>query len=498
MTEVKQSHPRGLKVLFFAEMWERCSFYGMRALLVLYMTKHFLFSDEKAYGVYGAYTALVYATPIFGGMLADRLLGYKKAVILGGVLMSLGHFTMAFESLPIFYLALAMIIVGNGFFKPNISTIVGALYKKGDSRRDAGFTIFYMGINIGAALQLISGTLGEKVGWHWGFGFAGVGMLFGLTVFLIGQKTLAGHAEPPIPERLKERAISAVPGLNKEWTVYLGSALAVCLAWWLVQNEVVMSYSLKLLGIGIGVGLLVYALVKCTPEERNKMLAALILILVSIVFWAFFEQAGSSINLFTDRNVNRNFFGWFTIPTTVFQSVNPLFIIIFAPIFSYLWIRLNRANKEPSTPTKFGLGIFQLGIGFGILYWGAKSANGEGQVAMLWLVLGYMFHTTGELCLSPIGLSMITKLSPKRIVALMMGTWFLATAYAQYMAAVIAKLTGVSEGGAHAAAGTVPPATETVMVYGSVFGSIAVAALVVGVIMLAVSPLIRKLMGNVH
>ena len=495
MTEVKQSHPKGLKVLFFAEMWERCSYYGMRALLVLYMTKHFLFSDEKAYGVYGAYTALVYATPIFGGMLADRLLGYRKAVVLGGVLMALGHFAMAFENLSIFYLALAMIIVGNGFFKPNISTIVGALYKQGDSRRDAGFTIFYMGINIGAALQLVSGTLGERVGWHWGFGFAGIGMLLGLIVFLIGQKSLEGHAEPPMPEKLKE---TIVPGLNKEWSVYLGSGVAVLIAWYLVQRESAVGNLLDVLGLAIGVGLLAYALIKCTAEERGKMFAALILILVSVVFWAFFEQAGSSVNLFTDRNVDRDFFGLFVIPTTVFQSVNPLFIIIFAPIFSYLWIRLSEANKEPSTPLKFGLGIFQLGIGFGVLYWGAKNASSDGQVAMIWLVLGYMFHTTGELCLSPIGLSMITKLSPKRIVALMMGTWFLATAYAQYMAAVIAKLTGVSEGGAEAVAGTLPPASETVMVYGDVFGSIAVAALVVGVVMIVVSPLIRKLMGDVN
>ena len=493
MTEVKHSHPRGLYVLFFAEMWERLSYYGMRALLTLYMTKVFLWDDNKAYAVYGAYTALVYATPVIGGMLADKLLGYRKAVILGGVLMSLGHFAMAFENHQIFYLALALIIVGNGFFKPNISTIVGALYPDGDKRRDAGFTIFYMGINLGAFSQIFAGILGEKVGWHWGFGFAGVGMVIGLIVFLLGQSKLEGHAEPPDAEALKQKV---VPGINKEWAVYLGSAVGVCIAWYLVQSYGVVGMILNGVGMIAGIGLVSYAMFKCNPEERSKMFAALIMIVFSVVFWAFFEQAGSSMNLFTDRNVDRHLFGW-EIPTTAFQSVNPLFIIIFAPIFSLMWINLAERDKEPNTPMKFGLGITQLGLGFAALWYGATTANDQGMVNMSWLVLGYLLHTTGELCLSPIGLSMVTKLSPKRIGALMMGTWFLATAFAQFVASQLAMLTGVSSEGGGEAGNGIPDPTQTVMIYGDVFGKIAVAAVVTGIIVLLVSPLIRKLMRDV-
>ena len=492
MTEVKQSHPRGLYVLFFAEMWERLSYYGMRGLLVLYMTKHFLFSDEKAYAIYGSYTALVYATPIIGGLLADRLLGYRKSVILGGVLMSLGHFAMAFENHAIFYLALAFLIMGNGFFKPNISTIVGKLYEQGDPRRDAGFTIFYMGINIGAMLQLLAGVLGETLGWHWGFGLAGVGMVIGLITFWMGQKHLDGHAEPPNPEALKENLL---PGINKEWGIYIGSFIGVGVFWFMVQNNPLVGRVLKIITVVVGVGLIYYALAKCSRKERDKMFAAIIMIVASVVFWAFFEQAGSSINLFTDRNVDREFFGW-EIPTTAFQSLNPLYIIIFAIPFSMLWVSLAKKGKEPSTPLKFGMGIFQLGLGFIALWYGATTANADGKSALIWLMVGYMLHTTGELCVSPIGLSMITKLSPARIGALMMGTWFLATSAAQYVAGLIAMLTGVSEGGE--AEGAVPNATETIMVYGNVFQKIGIVAIVVGIIMMVIAPLVRKLQHEVH
>ncbi len=492
MTVVQHKHPKGLKVLFFAEMWERLSYYGMRALLILYMTKKFNFDDGKAFLIYGSYTALVYATPLLGGFIADRLLGYRKSVVLGGILMSLGHFTMAFENHQVFYLALALLITGNGFFKPNISTIVGALYPQGDARRDAGFTIFYMGVNVGALLQFIPGFLGEKVDWHYGFGFAGVGMIFGLIVFLVGQGRLEGKGEPPVPKLLKK---SLLPGINIERAIYLGAAILVLASWQLVQSAFVGNI-LGWLGILMAIGLIIYAMTTCTWQERNKIFAALIMILFSMVFWSFFEQAGSSMNLFTDRNVDRYLFGW-EIPTSTFQSVNPAFIIILAPLFSMLWIRMAERDREPSTPVKFGLGIIQLGFGFGALYYGAVTAD-QGMSSMVWLVIGYLLHTTGELCLSPIGLSMITKLSPKRIAALMMGTWYLGIALAQSVAAIIAALTGVSGEGGNGANGVLPPPTETVMVYGNVFGQIAIIAVIIGLAALVLAPLIRRLMQDVH
>ena len=493
MIAVKQGHPRGLYVLFLAEMWERCSYYGMRGLLVLYMTQYlFKMGDNFSYAIYGSYTALVYATPILGGYLADRYLGYRKSVIFGGILMVIGHFAMAVENHQIFFLALAFIIVGNGFFKPNISTIVGALYETGDRRRDAGFTIFYMGINVGSFLQLIAGYLGKSPewGWHWGFGFAGLGMVFGLIVFWLGQGRLDGHAEPPKPKELEKKVL---PGLNIEWAIYLGGTLLVFLCWQMVQSDLVGKV-LGFFGLLIFGFLVWYAVTRCTQEERNKMFAALILIVVSMFFWAFFEQAGSSINMFTERNVDRTMFGT-EIATPIFQSVNPGFIVLLAPLFSLLWIRLAQKDMEPSTPVKFGLGIIILGLGFGSLWWGAQ--NGEnGLAAMRWLILGYFLHTVGELCVSPIGLSMITKLSPKRITALMMGTWFLGTALAQYVAGLIAMLTGGA--GEHVSEGGQVDASQSILVYGEVFGQIALVAFGVGIGMLIISPLVKKLMQEVN
>lgn len=491
--EVKKGHPKGLYVLFFSEMWERFSYYGMRALLVLYMVDKFKFTDEAAYAVYGSYTALVYATPIFGGLLADRLLGNRKAVTLGAVLMALGHFAMAIENQTFFYLALALLICGNGFFKPNISTVVGRLYDEGDPRRDSGFTIFYMGINLGAGIApLVCGFLGEKYGWSYGFGLAGFGMVAGLIVFLWGQRLLGGVAEPPDVDKLRKPVFA---GLSREHAIYLGSAVAVAIAWLLVQRNTLVGQLLLVVGGVVFAGLIYFMVARSTKEERDEMLVALVLISFSMVFWAFFEQAGSSINLFTERNVDRTVFGH-QIPTSMFQSVNPAFILSFAPIFSWLWVKLAKVGHEPRTPTKFALGVIQLAAGFGILWFGAVSAKDTGHVWIGFLVLGYLLHTTGELCLSPIGLSMITKLSPARIVGVMMGTWFLATAFSQYVASIIAALTGVH--GEGAAAGAVPPPTETVMIYGRVFGQIALFALAVGIVALLVAPFLKKRMHGVH
>jgi proton-dependent oligopeptide transporter, POT family len=488
-----KGHPRVLAYLFFAEAWERFSYYGMRALLVLYLTKSFLFGDKAAYAIFGSYTALVYATPVLGGYLADRLLGFRKAVVLGGVLMALGHFAMTVENLQVFYFALGLLICGNGFFKPNISTIVGRLYGPDDPRRDSAFTIFYMGINLGGLLSpLACGYLGERYGWHWGFGLAGIGMLLGLVVFLRAQPLLAGIADPPVRA---EGSAARWAGFRFETWVYLGALLGVVVAWQLVQHSVLVGTLLVVFGAVVFLGLIVYLLRLPDKVARDRLAVALLLVLVSVLFWSFFEQTGSSMSLFTDRNVNRSLFGW-VVPTSQFQAVNGLFILLFAPVLSALWLYLARRQHEPNTPLKFGLGIVQLGLGFGALYIGASVSRATGVVPLFWLVLGYLLHSTGELCLSPIGLSMITKLSPKGITGAMMGTWFLATAFAEYAASLIAQLTGVKESGPLAS--VLPKPTETVMVYGSVFGSIGLVALGAGVLVVLVSPLIARRMHGVR
>ncbi|RMG45690.1 MAG: peptide MFS transporter [Acidobacteria bacterium] len=485
--------PRALYMLFLVEMWERFSYYGMRALLVFYLTKVFLFSDERAYLVYGSYTALVYASPVLGGLVADRWLGYRKAVTLGALLMAAGHFAMAVESVQVVYLALGLLIAGNGFFKPNMSTIVGKLYEKNDPRRDGGFTIFYMGVNLGAWLApLVCGIVGETYGWHYGFTLAGIGMVCGLAFFLAGQGMLEGRAEPPDPGALRAPVI---PGLDRERAIYAGAVLLALVAWALVQAGRAVGYLLGGTAAVVLAGLVLFMVLRCDRVARHKMTVALVLTGFNVFFWAFFEQAGSSINLFTLRNVDRRLLGY-EIPATVFQSVNPAFILLFGPVFASLWVRLGRRGREPSTPMKFALGMLQLGLGFAALYYGAWSARDDGMVALGWLVLGYFLHTTGELCLSPVGLSMITKLSVPGVVGLMMGTWFLSVSFAQYAAGLIATLTGIEEGAPGSNGGLEP--AQTVMVYGRVFGGIALVAIAVGLLMVLLAPVLRRGMHDVH
>ncbi len=872
-------HPTGLYTLFFAEMWERFSYYGMRALLVFYMIKGFLsYTDGDAYTIYGAYTALVYMTPFFGGMIADRLIGARRAVILGGMLMAAGHLMMTIENKNMFFVALALLIVGNGFFKPNISTMVGSLYPAKSKKRDAGFTIFYIGINLGAAMApLLCGYIGETFGWHKGFGLATVGMLTGLAVFIaptilsqvllffsiaaatlnlldlnqfemlkeyawlndkagfgevmlpvslwisIGTMTLAGiiafislgkreengnmetgmfsrlltqlavmtgalgiayamvrfhpsnqfttivfylmagilvvsalvscialaksglpanSGSPPSQEALRGRKF----GLSNEWVVYIGALIAVPIFMLfvsgfeplfgtkggerLIPESVVenlqfsdspvmqilatvvgeMSRPAGLMLMLAGIGALFYLfknIFSLTKVERERMFVVMILTFFSMLFWSFFEQAGSSVNNFTDRNVDRvvdesmtvdaakvgesvmlripidtdeegltdlqvlsqEFLGYENadpamnnriinairmverakiegrekdvdypvaidqakdalissiwsevrppdappadedaepehktaeqkkadkeadkkwnddlkakvlaavqasadlkttdetaqetlvsqlvdrvlaertvdavekdgrltmtgltylreyitnesigattdekqinwkfadsnvgmsvggseIPASVFQAVNPIFILIFGLVFSLLWGYLAQRDIEPSTPVKFALGLIQLGLGFACFWWGAATASSSGMSAMIWLMAGYLFQTTGELCLSPVGLSMVTKLSPKHLVSTVMGTWFLATAFSQFLAAIIAQFTGVSHGGG---GGTIPVPTETVNVYGDVFKIIAISAIVSGLICLVMAPVLKKWMHD--
>ncbi len=429
-------HPKGLFVCFATEMWERFSYYGMRALLILYLTKHWEFTDATSYLIYGAYTSLVYIMPVFGGMLADQILGSKKAVTYGAILLVFGHLGMTVESNEqIFYLSLALIVSGVGFLKPNISTMVGALYEEGDPRRDSGFTIFYMGINIGAfTATLLCGYLGEQVGWAYGFGAAGIGMLFGLIIFLWGQKYLEGLAEPPSNKYLQK-----MNGISYESWAYISGIFMVLVTWFLVQNSQLVGQLLGGFGaIFIGAWLL-YALFRCAPDERDRLIVVGILILFSLIFWALFEQAGSSLNILTDRGVNRVIFGW-EVPASMFQSLNAGFIFTIAPLFAMLWIALAKRNMEPSTPIKFSIGIIFVGLGFLALVYGMRSSEGL-QTGVFWIILIYLLHTLGELCLSPVGLSSVTKLSPQRIVGFMMGMWFFASAAGNYVAGLIARAT---------------------------------------------------------
>lgn len=446
-------HPKGLYVCFATEMWERFSFYGMKYLLLLYLTKYHLFSETAALGVLGSYASLVYAMPVLGGMIADRFLGMRRSVTYGGLLLVAGHLGMAYEghaaletangilrdqfALNVLYLSLALIIVGVGFLKPNISTVVGRLYPEDDTRRDAGFTIFYMGINLGAfSATLLCGWLGEVYGWSWGFGSAGIGMSFGLIIFQWGQKFQHGLGEAP-DSGVIERILWF--GLSTENVIYLGGLILVVLIWQLVQLSDWVGVLLDGVSLGVLISLGWYLCFRCSRVERNRMLALIILTLSTVVFWALFEQTASSMTLYADRVTDKRLLG-IEVTAAQFGAANALFIFMLAPVFAVLWARLGQTGREPSTPMKFSLGILQAGLGFGVLVYGAQYSDETGLVSAWWLILAYLLHTTGELCLSPVGLASVTRLSVPSVVGVMMGTWFLSTAYSCYIAAKIATL----------------------------------------------------------
>ncbi len=482
-------HPKGLFVLFFAEMWERFSYYGMRALLTLYLVKHWLYSDGSANLIYGAYTSLVYITPVLGGWLADRYLGQRKAVAFGAVLLTFGHFFMAFEgdgsghasdpTLNVFWLALALIIVGSGFLKANISVIVGQLYPRTDIRRDSAYTIFYMGINLGAAAgTIIAGYLGETIGWAYGFGAAGIGMLVGLVVFVIGKPLLLGRGEPPVPAKLKQ----SVAGIRLEWLLYLVGVAGVGVIWALIQFQEAVGWIL----LASGAALLLYVLkeaFKLDHEARDRVFAMIFLILLMPVFWGLFEQAGGSVNLFTDRYVDRQ-----GVPTSLFQSINPIYIILLGPVFAGLWQWLARRGWEPSTPAKMGLGIVQMGLAFVVLVWGANNFSSAGDAGVvllpvLFIFLFYLLSTTGELCLSPVGLSAMNRLSARHMASLMMAAFFFGTAGGNYVAGFLGSLMGEGEGG--------DMTREAAL---GIYWTMGLVAIGVGVFVIIVSPLVKKLM----
>jgi len=548
LIQLLRDHPRGLFILFFAEMWERFSFYGMRGLLIFYLTQHFLFDDAFSNSQYGSYTTLVYLLPLIGGLLADRYIGTRKAVAFGALLLVAGHFTMAiegrpatqsltyngaqyefvvegsgegrqtllqigdqrypyssapegglaFEGLPatapipavlpegsytlaedrdekyvnIFYLALALIVMGVGFLKPNISSIVGQLYAQGDPRRDPGFTLYYYGINLGAFwAAVLCGYLGQTVGWWAGFGLAGVGMLIGYIAYVIGKPLLQGKGEPPDPVRLAQPVAGP---LNREHLIYLAALVGVAIVFFVVQRN-------DMVGIGLSIGSVIvlayvawHMVTKSDKVERERLGLAMVLIFGAVVFFTLFEQAGTSLNLFADRNTNLGLIAnpvtWDFLGRTIFfgtremamapgapadmlwidmgftaaqtQSFNAGFILIFAPIFAAIWTFLGRRGRDPNPVTKFGLGLLQVGLGFLVIVWAAGMADTSFRLPLFILAFTYLLHTTGELCLSPVGLSEITKLAPPTMIALLMAVWFLSSSWAQYIGGWIAGVAG--------------------------------------------------------
>jgi len=435
-------------VLFTAEMWERFNFYGMRAILILYLTAAataggFGLSKEEGSTIYGWYNGLAYLTPLIGGYIADNYLGRRRSIFIGGLLMMLGQFTLAFNTgLPMFFVGLGFIILGNGFFKPNISTMVGGLYPDGDARRDAAFTIFYMGINLGAFLApLLTGYFAETEGFgpRWGFASAGVGMGLGLLTFVFtGQRYLGDLGRVPDAQRIRAEQKAAGQQVS---------------------------------------------LTQLSSVEWQRIIVLFVFVFLATMFWLGFEQAGSSMNLYTRDFIDRRIGTW-EVPTGWFQSVNALFILIFGPVFAWLWVRLAAQGREPSTPVKMGLGLVLMGLGFlflvgAVLERGGDSADVAIKASMAWMIIAYLFHTWGELCLSPVGLSVFTKLAPAQFGSLLMGVWFLSSFLA------------------HVLGGYVAAYVETAGAY-AVFLGIAAAAIGLGVVALLFTPLLRRMMHGVH
>ncbi len=575
-----RKQPKGLHIIFFTEMWERFSYYGMRTILFVYMTQHFLFSDEAASGQYGAYTSLVYLLPLIGGMLADRYLGTTKAVAFGALLLVAGHLTMAIEQAPArnvlvyngqnysiesegrqdqrkawvvvegqrydfgpaanggmeikgytgtatlpnmlpiddpqttevegyqmivegqqpfymgaFFLALSLIIMGVGFLKANLATQVGQLYTKDDPRRDGGFSLYYYGINLGAFwAQVLCALVGAQVGWWAGFGLAGVGMLFGWLVF-VRRRILfftPGPAQlpaelgvPPNPELLKKPLIGPI---NREWLIYILALLGVGLVWLLVQREPIVNTALTIASIGMLVFFGYYMFTKATLAESGKLILALILVLASVVFFTLFELGGSALSQFSERSTQLPNDGFFTITSGQTQSFNGGFILIFAPMFAAMWTWLGQHKKDPGDAFKFALGLIQVGAGFLVLVWGVQYADAEFKVPLIFLVGLYLLHTTGELFLSPVGLSAMTKLTPAPIAATMMATWYLGSSIAQAVQAQITKLTAQTTVG-----GQVLDPELALRTYAEVFTNVGLAGIGIGILMGIASPFLNKL-----
>jgi POT family proton-dependent oligopeptide transporter len=485
-------HPKGLFYLFFAELWERFSFYGMRALLTLYMVNEIFKAiaerDAATAVVYASYGSLVYASTVIGGQISDKILGMRSSIFLGGILMAVGHFVLAVESDLAFFLALALIVVGNGFFKPNISTFVGALYKEGDVRKDSGFTIFYMGINIGGFVApLLCGWLAAEYGWHYGFGLAGIGMMAGLIFFWSGiKKNVFGDKGLPPSKEVYEKKVLGIPQkiLIPIIAILFVPAIAYLLASWQANY---VSGIFKFIGFAV-LAYLVYIMYNLDVVARKKLIVAVLITFFMTLFWGFHELSGSVITLFASRNVALE--GIMTASQT--NALNSMFIILLAIPISLLWGYLSKNKLNPRTPYKFGLGLVLAGISFYILSISGASADENGMVPFAYLLVMYFIISIGELFMSPVGLSKITDLSPKNIVAFMMGVWFLSSAFAFQIVGFISKQLAVESTNANVGG------LETLSIYTDGFELISMYALAAGAIVLLLSPLMKKLMGNVH
>ncbi|HUD24686.1 MAG TPA: peptide MFS transporter [Burkholderiaceae bacterium] len=465
--------PRALWTLFRSEMWERFSYYGMRALLVLYLVKAVGASRSEALGVYAVYTGLVYLLPIVGGYLADRVLGFRKAILIGGTVMMLGHAAMAVPAL--LYPALGLLVVGNGFFKPNITSLLGQQYGEKDPRRDAGFTYFYMGINVGAGIApFVAGYLGEKVAWHWGFASAAVGMAFGLAQFVVGQDRFGTSGLPPGRDgtRLLPKDWVHVALLSLAAIPFVYAALAALGAaastWAMVPWQVKIALPFAALA-----WILLSAHRSGGRQDFERVLSIMVLGLFNVFFWMGFEQAGGTMNLFADNLTDRVVGGW-QIPASFFQSINPVAIVLFGPILSAFWTRLDRSPRALSAPSKMAIGMIILGLGFVVLAIAQQRADLIGQISPLWLTAVYLLHTIGELCISPVGLSMVTRVSPARMVGLMMGVWFCSFSAGNYLAGTLESLLVESK----------------IPLYQFLVGS----SIGPGIVLLAVVPLLRRWM----
>ena len=478
-------HPRGLATLFFTEMWERFSYYGMRALLVLYMTAAVAdgglgFDAATGGAIYGLYTSMAYMAALPGGWVADRLIGQRRAVLYGGLVIASGHFSMAIPSLATFYLGLVLIVIGTGLLKGNVSVIVGQLYTAEDQRRDAGFSIFYMGINLGAFLApLVCGYLGQRINWHFGFGAAGIGMTIGVIQYVLGQRHLGTAGQEPVPAP----SPAAGEALRRKASGWGAAALALLV----VVGVGGYTGALPVSAVGIanaaGVGLLLSTVVffgwlftssDWTPVERRRLVVVAVLFLASALFWSVFEQAGSTLNLFADRDTDTRLFG-LAFPSSWFQSVNSFFIFTLAPVFAWIWVRLAAGGREPSSPGKFVIGLVAVGLGFVILMPPAAAAAAGTKASPMWLILTYLLHTIGELSLSPVGLSAMTKLAPARIAGLVMGVWFLGTSVGNFIGG---RVGGLYES----------------LALPTLFGTVGGFAIVAGLILLAfVGPMRRML-----
>lgn len=504
-------HPKGLMTLFFTEMWERFSYYGMRALLILFMTRAIIegglgFDDQTAGAIYGLYTMGVYLLALPGGWLADRIFGLKKSVWYGGIIIAIGHFMMAMPGIVAlingstgekaelnsvdtasFFLGLILIVVGTGLLKPNISSIVGQLYPAGSSKRDAGFSIFYMGINIGGFIApLACGTM-ATYDMHLGFGLAGLGMVFGLIQYQLSGAVLDGYGEPPVfiteAEQTSQKKLKSIVTVV---VLVLIALVGVLLMGVIPVNASALASASGTVIALVAFGYLAYVIAfgGLNKSEKNKVGVIAILFLFSAMFWSGFEQAGSTLNLFAERFTDRTILGW-EIPTSYFQSINSLFVIIFAPVFGALWVWLGRRNLEPSSPLKFAFGLLLLGVGFFVMYFATKIAASGDLAAPTWLIMTFMIHTFGELSLSPVGLSLVTKLAPRAYAGQMMGIWFMSIALGNLFAGLIA---GEASGGTEEGLAAMPD--QFLMIVYTVVGSAA--------LLLILKPVIRKMMGEVH